>query len=415
MCFSLLCFAAKAQTKISGSILGLLNAEVEKISGISGNSYQQPDQTSMTTWTQIMDKIAKQELTDVEDLASSLDYEWLEVSDNSSGETKTYYMLVKTSEGENYWGTYCFNFSSGCAQKVIVQSPHPIADSNTGKQGVFAFVNSGVYAFFLSGTHRCNNNTQSSCSGTTSVCAGASEPYKISDMAHETNSPFQRATEIIAEQVANTVFIQLHGFSKRDTDPYVIMSNGTKETSTVDYVVPLKNSLSDIDGTLTFQIGHVNTDWTRLLGTTNTQGRFINGSSNPCTEAATQASGGFIHFEQEFSKLREDETGWTTLSRALVTTFGCPVNTVTSLSKGPDTAGIDIFPNPFDKTIYIKGSYPKNARFKLVNQVGQVFFNGVITAEQTIDTSWLGIPGFYYLIVEHDSKVILTKRLLKQI
>ncbi len=36
----------------------------------------------------------------------------------------------------------------------------------------------------------------------------------------------------------------------------------------------------------------------RLCGTTNVQGRHLNGASQPCTEAAASASGRFIHLEQ---------------------------------------------------------------------------------------------------------------------
>jgi len=44
----------------------------------------------------------------------------------------------------------------------------------------------------------------------------------------------------------------------------------------------------------------------QLCGTTNVQGRVLNGSSRACTEPAGTASGRFIHLEQNLS-IRESE------------------------------------------------------------------------------------------------------------
>ena len=39
----------------------------------------------------------------------------------------------------------------------------------------------------------------------------------------------------------------------------------------------------------------------RLCGTTNVQGRHLNGSAEPCVDAADAASGRFVHLEQSQS------------------------------------------------------------------------------------------------------------------
>ena len=81
----------------------------------------------------------------------------------------------------------------------------------------------------MSGTHRCNHGGESSCDGTTPTCSNddMSYPFKISDMSHVVTSVFQHLTELIFDNVLGSHFIQLHGFSKKETDPYVIASNGT--------------------------------------------------------------------------------------------------------------------------------------------------------------------------------------------
>jgi hypothetical protein len=50
------------------------------------------------------------------------------------------------------------------------------------------------------------------------------------------------------------------------------------------------------------------------------QGRFTNGSSQPCTEAATQATGIFIHIEQRRA-FREDPTAYGALTDAINAVF----------------------------------------------------------------------------------------------
>ena len=86
------------------------------------------------------------------------------------------------------------------------------------------------------------------------------------------------------------------------------MNNGIRETPTIDHATLVKDTLLIKDNSLTFKLEHIDTDWTLLIGFTNTQGRLINSSSDACTETATNTSGRFIHIEQEKTKLRDDES-----------------------------------------------------------------------------------------------------------
>jgi len=205
-------------------------------------------------------------------------------------------------------------------------SPHPKKDFNTGKQGIYCFKTTDAWFFMLAGTDRCNQSAFSSCSGTTSVCSGSSESYRISDMAHVDDSIWQGTTSHISDHFSNTWFVQLHGFNKLASDPYVIMSNGTRETPSPDKIVSLRDELLVVDNTLTFKIAHIDLTWNRLIGFSNTNGRYINNSTNACTTNAVNTTGRFLHVEQEKTKLRADSAAWHKMAIALGEAFnagGC--------------------------------------------------------------------------------------------
>lgn len=80
-----------------------------------------------------------------------------------------------------------------------------------------------------------------------------------------------------------------------------------------------------IESDLTFKIVHVHTDSTRLTAFTNTQGRFLNQSNNPCLQNAINPSGRFIHIEQEFDRFRQDHNGWDLIRQGLDSAFECQI------------------------------------------------------------------------------------------
>ncbi len=100
------------------------------------------------------------------------------------------------------------------------------------------------------------------------------------------------------------------------------MSNSSTSipTTTKDHLFELSQQLYLQDTTLTFKIAHID-DWDRLIGLVNTQGRYINGSVDPCAEAGEINSGRFLHIEQEKLKLRATEEGWHKVAVALANTF----------------------------------------------------------------------------------------------
>ena len=306
--------------KTTGDIETYMGSFISGVPGDSGSNYKKPTSNQLVKWSIVINAILDQSISEAVLKSSELNYQINEFTDTTTIPNQVFYILEEKSIKENHWGLYVFSKTPSISN-LVIQSPHIKNDINTGKQAVYCFKNNLAKAIFLNGTHRCNHSSFSSCSGTTTTCNSGSQSYRISDMAHNTNTIFQKTTEILYTNISNSVFIQLHGFGKNDTDPYVIMSNGTRETPTIDYALQIKEALMNEDNSLTFKLAHLDTDWTRLIGFTNTQGRFINGSSNPCSTSATATTGRFIHIEQEKSKLRENQDGWLKMSNALKSVF----------------------------------------------------------------------------------------------
>lgn len=313
------CVFGHAQTA-TGNIETYVGSIIDNVPGSSGNDYVEPNSTQLTTWDTVIDFLLADDLASARSTASGINYKVTEFTDTSISPNQIFYILEEINPESFYWGTYIFS-KTPKRGNLIIQAPHIRNDLNTGKQAIRCFKSNVAKAVFISGTHRCNNTISSTCSGTTSTCNEGSEAYRVSDMAHNTTSMFHKTTENLFTNIPESVFIQLHGFGWSSGDPYVIMSNGTRETPEVDYATLIQNALLVEDNTLTFELAHINTSWNTLTGFTNTQGRLNNYSTDICTISAEGTSGRFIHVEQELSKLRSNVSGWDKMSNALASVF----------------------------------------------------------------------------------------------
>jgi len=315
--FILFAQVLSAQTTESGDLVASIGTLIDNMPGDTGDDYVAPTNAQLTTWESCLLKLIQKKYGDAELIANQLAYDLVQFTDNSNNQP--YYILRSQTSSDNLWGTYIFN-PRACQSNLVIQAPHPRNDSNTGDQGIYILKDIGALFYMVAGTHRCNSDSFSSCSGTTKTCDNGSEPYRESDMAHIDQSIFHKTTELLLDKLADPYFVRLHGFTKGTDDPYLILSNGTTAIPTIDYLTPLGDALVDIDPTLDYKVAHI-TPSIRLKGTTNTQGRLINGSVSPCGTAASVNSGRFLHIEQEKSKLRADATGWQKMADALKVVF----------------------------------------------------------------------------------------------
>jgi hypothetical protein len=188
---------------------------------------------------------------------------------------------------------------------VIFEAPHPLSDLLTFEQAVSLFESVNARAIVVSGTHRCANIAASACSGTTDACSsGTSQSFRESDMAHVEDSFFHRAHAALAEHYADELVVAVHG----SADPGVSISDGTTFATAPDLPVARfaaelssrfqGSSLSAEPVTTCNAYSGAPAVEERLCGTTDVQGRHLNGSANACTELSSAASGRFLHMEQ---------------------------------------------------------------------------------------------------------------------
>ncbi len=364
-CFFFFSFCLSSGQNITGSLDQHIDTIIDNMPGSSGNDFQEPLPGEVSTWTNTILYLLNNDAINAGINADSVGYEVVQYFDVNSA--RSYHILEEKQPHTRYWGTYIFN-PAPCRSTLVIQSPHPKYDTNTGYEGIFCYTRLNAKAFFLSGTHRCNQSTASSCSGSTGSC-GTSAPFRISDNPHNDNSVFHLTTEIMHDANPNSVFVQLHGFAKQPTDPYVIISNGTRDTPSQDYALDFSNNLFQEDNSLTFKIAHIDTTWTRLIAFTNVQGRYINQSSDACGTSATISQGLFIHIEQEKTKLREDSAGWYKVFNALANTFSCDtLVAVDETEKKKDD--VVVYPSPSSNFLMVKG---RNIRkIQLLDPAGRV-------------------------------------------
>jgi hypothetical protein len=189
----------------------------------------------------------------------------------------------------------------GDAAALVLGVPHPHFEAEVLAEGIEIFTAARARALVVSGTHRCANLGASTCDGTTGVCSDSSAAYRESDQAHVVGSTFQRAHEVVFDRSPDSIVVSLHGM-RRDG---ISLSNGT--TQAVDPSSPVATLAASLlavfpDQTITTCNGYEGANReTHLCGTTNTQGRYVNGSPDACEDAAGQATGRFVHMEQSRS------------------------------------------------------------------------------------------------------------------
>ncbi|TNE70931.1 T9SS type A sorting domain-containing protein [bacterium] len=289
----------------------------------NSGGYVKPSATDLDRFEAIFDLLLVEAYDQVKDSLATYypSYELVHLTD-STFENFEYYM-VRENPVTKGWGTFVYN--PNYQRDVMVAAPHPLHDSKTPYESVDLFHFLGARLFVMAGTHRCASSIASSCDGTTTVCSAtnSSEPFKISDMAHNDSTVFQRAHVSLYGLSSNAWFLNVHGHADSDCED-VFISNGRDDDSKSS-AYALRDSLEahGVDAAVPGD-GSI----CGLAGTTNTQGRYVNGSSDPCGTSPIANTGRFFHLEQ-FTSIRASQDKYRTLIEELQELIPRAFNTVT--------------------------------------------------------------------------------------
>ncbi len=193
-----------------------------------------------------------------------------------------------------FWGTYAARRPSQGTRAIVVEAPHPLFDANTPYESRAVFSAARAEWFLMAGAHRCANSKSSACSGTTTACGG-NAPYRDSDAAHETGTPFYAVHAALS--AANTdPFIQLHGNAQSCPDALVSDSSGAYSAGSA--AAKLAAAIESRGPSVGRCGAGYPTSSCNLCGTDNVEARMTAGAPDACTAMGTSYAR-FVHIEQQ--------------------------------------------------------------------------------------------------------------------
>lgn len=279
----------------NGNLMGeFINYEENLMPDEDSEAFVVPDSISLVRWKRMMDLFVSGSYNSAEDSLAQYfsSYEMVLLTDTSFVDAQ-YYLIREPSPVTLGWGLYVSNPSY--QRDVIIAVPHPLYDSFTPQEGVNMFQYLGGRVLAMAGTQRCSNDEASFSDGTTKVCSDTdtSEKFKVSDMAHYDSTAFQIAHESIKELSTNVYAINLHGHANSSCEDVFLSSGRSDDPQTSLQSVRDSLIALNVDAAMTGDGSSCT-----LAGTTNVQGRYINGSTNPADDQPANNTGFFFHVEQ---------------------------------------------------------------------------------------------------------------------
>ncbi|MFQ5823356.1 MAG: T9SS type A sorting domain-containing protein [bacterium] len=374
---------------LSGDLLDQIESIRSHMPGRDSEGFVKPSKAELTGWRELITALLEGRLENANTLVQSefSFYQLYRFTDTGFNQ-QLFYLLREKFPVTKGWGTFMVN--PNFERPICIEIPHAIYDINTYKQGTDIFRRTGARFLIMAGTHRCGNSEPSPCDGSFQGCGTGQ--YHITDMAHFVDAPFQATHETIVTHFPQTYAFSIHGNSNDNCED-IFLSNGRSEESK-PILFNLKSTLLAAGG-VSVAVAGDGTSSCPFIGSTNTQGRFTNGSPDPCTQAASSTNGYFIHVEQR-RWVRDNFSVYVKLIDAINTNIAH----VTSVEGKDQTYGENspktialhsIYPNPFRTSITISYELPERRRvtLKIYNLKGQL----VRVLEQNVIKN----KGFYQL------------------
>lgn len=262
----------------------------------SSSKFRQPTADELAIFAEALDDLAAFRYQAAANRLSLVNYDLIIYRDTV--EDRRYAVMRERTNAQQHWGgLHILDLEP--RTKLVIESPHPLFDG-TRIQAHDLFFRTEAFGFTQSGTHRNNSDIISPCDGT--FTGGA--PYRISDVAHNDLTFFQVFNDQMHRRFPEALAVNVHGMGQ-DADPSdVVISNGTGANfngpSISRDIADTMNAILSAAGDPRFAVSHQEPGESPIFsGSTNTQGRFINGSHAPCTVAVPALfPERFIHMEQ---------------------------------------------------------------------------------------------------------------------
>jgi hypothetical protein len=300
--------------QVSDDLSTYVGTSINYIQGYS-EGYVVPSATQLGSFDSLITDLIGRNIEAVAAAAGSLNFELIEFTDTGAGNNRLYCLRELAARGQ---GFYCVDYDATRSHHISV--PHPLYDRDTNTESVTVMRNTGARYLSVSTSHRCANNAESACSGTTTAC-GVSGPYKVSDAAHNVNGYFYHFGTNVHDQNATTHTLQLHGCGSStcpsnydDADIVARLSAGTTMDLASTELVNILNAALNAEIApyslgVALSCSEPGAD-KQLCGTTNTLGRYINGQANPCQNSATSfIDSRWLHIEQNRNLRVDDGAG----------------------------------------------------------------------------------------------------------
>ena len=230
------------------------------------------------------------------------------------------YCILATTSIMYPWGNVIVDLDASSRTKNLsFDCPHPLFDAETGEQGIRLLKGTTARSWIVAGSHRmANDQTFGSCQPKYS--------HYSSDVAHSVDNCFMAAVAAVKfyyESVVHQDYtsIQLHGMGKTSCGSIdTFFSHGSCSKSGKLQLHQLDSSEEKIEILQRIARAHPSDNGEhaiatsdsvssacKLCGSTNTQGRLINGvaRNNLCNSFASSYNGRFIQIEQKRAYRRD--------------------------------------------------------------------------------------------------------------
>jgi len=263
--------------------------------GRDSNGFQPPGATEQTGWRAVVRQMLQGACGFP--LPGSVDgiMNIRTFTDSENGKSYCLFMEVLDANGngkvDRGWGTFIVDPLA--TRELSHHAPHPISDSTTENEAVGVFKATGSKSYLMAGAHREANPAASSCQGS----------YKQADVSHNVANMFQPANDELRSHYASSSWnvIQWHGMAA-DTcsNVDVYLTHGLNRAPVApDTILELRDNMRAHHPGWAIEVPGAGA--CGLNATDNVQGRLLNGvpAGSVCSTAAEDASGTFIHIEQD--------------------------------------------------------------------------------------------------------------------